>query len=180
MGSENSRDKIIRLNKGKIGPNLLYNIKSKYIIKQIAENLRKIKLLKLINYNKTIQEKLEIKLDDYKDYSLIEIELIPKKQKITSNYFINYNKKTKKYFHIYYNENKEEIDRNYFIWDDEVKKVKIVIDNQIKSLKDLFSECICIQTINFITFKRNGIKDMSKMFYKCLVEEINFNNFDTS
>ena len=74
MGAENSKDKIRKLNKLVSGTNLLYNIKSKYIMKQIIDNLQKIKILKLINYNKSLREKLEISTDDYKEYSLIKIE----------------------------------------------------------------------------------------------------------
>ena len=179
MGSEISKNKIRKLNKQVSSTNLLYNIKSKYIMKQIVENLHKIKILKLINYNKNIQEKLEISLNDYKDYSLIELELMPKAQKITSNFFINYNKKDEKYFHIYFNDQTKEIHRNYFIWNDEVKKVKIIINSKIKSFTNLFSESICIKTINFINFKNNNIKNMNRMFFNCLVETINFNNFNT-
>ena len=56
-------------------------IKSKYILKQIAEHLIKKRLFKIINYNKLIQEKLDIRIIDYKKYyEQIEIELIPIKQ----------------------------------------------------------------------------------------------------
>lgn len=40
--------------------NLLKNIKSKYILKIIFENLSKHNLMKLIKYNKNLQEKHEI------------------------------------------------------------------------------------------------------------------------
>ena len=48
--------------------NLLKNIKSKYILKQIANNLELNKLLYLIKYNKYIQNKLDIGIIDYKMY----------------------------------------------------------------------------------------------------------------
>ena len=51
-------------------------IKSKYILKQITDHLTKNKLLKIINYNKLIQNKLDIGIIDYKKYyEQIEIEL---------------------------------------------------------------------------------------------------------
>ena len=64
-------------------------IKSKYILKQIAEHLIKKRLFKIINYNKLIQEKLDIRIIDYKKYyEQIEIELIPININ-EKNYFIN-------------------------------------------------------------------------------------------
>ena len=55
--------------------NLLKNIKSKYILKQIADNLELNQLLYLIKYNKYIQNKLDIGIFDYKMYKKIEIEM---------------------------------------------------------------------------------------------------------
>ena len=53
-------------------------IRCKYILKQITEHLTKNKLLKIINYNKLIQNELDIGIIDYKKYyEQIEIELIP-------------------------------------------------------------------------------------------------------
>ena len=53
------------------------------------------------------------------------------------------------YFHIYFNNNKEEIKRNYIDEDEEIKIIKIIIDYQVKSLKELFSYCEYIKSINF-------------------------------
>ena len=64
-------------------------IKSKYILKQITEHLTKKRLFKIINYNKLIQEKLDIRIIDYKKYyEQIKIELIPININ-EKNYFIN-------------------------------------------------------------------------------------------
>ena len=180
MGSEIANSKTNRLNNGKFKENILYNIKSKVVMKKIVEKIQKLTLLKLFNYNKKIQLKLDLTLDDYKSNSLIEIELIPKDQGISNNFFINYDKNTKKYFHIFFDDNKEEVDRNYFLWNDQVQKIRIVIDVHIKSFKELFSDCICIKTIDFLLFKRRGIKDMSKMFYNCLAENIHLHSFNSS
>ena len=48
--------------------------------------------------------------------------------------------KKKIYYHIYFNDNKEEVKNKYEInKKDKVKKIKIIIDYQVKSFKDLFS-----------------------------------------
>ena len=45
--------------------NFLKQIRSKYILKQIFDNLKENKLLEIIRYNKNIQKKLNKKLNDY-------------------------------------------------------------------------------------------------------------------
>ena len=57
--------------------NLLDDIRSKYILKKIFENIQKKKSLNIIKYNKNIQERLEIGIDDYEKYGIVEIEIIP-------------------------------------------------------------------------------------------------------
>ena len=142
---------------------VLKKIKSKYIVMRIFENLKQIKLLDIIHYNKKYQKLMNIKLKDYKNEFLnIEIEIIPKEN--LYGQFINHNNKG---LHIYFNDNKEEIKRNKLIKDDKVTKIKIIINHKIKSLSRLFSHCNCIKKINFIKFKRDDIKDMSHMFHKC-------------
>ena len=162
------------------------NIKSKYILQVIFANLREKKLLKLIKYNKNIQSKLNRDINDYIKYYeynkkiIIEIITISKNYK---NYFIKYKEEDERYFHIYFNDEKEEIllCKNYFDYDKNVTKIKIIIDEQITSFEGLFSECICIEKINFIKFNRKDITDMSYMFYKCKsLKEINFYNFNTT
>jgi hypothetical protein len=66
-------------------------IKSKLILKRIMMHLIKKKLFKIINYNKLIQNKLDIGIIDYKKYyEQIEIEIIPNNYD-DINYFINFN-----------------------------------------------------------------------------------------
>ena len=60
---------------------LLNNIKSKYIIVKIFENVQTNIFLNLIRYNKTFQKRLNKNIDDYKDYSKIEIEIFPEEEK---------------------------------------------------------------------------------------------------
>ena len=49
--------------------NLLKDLKSKYIIEQIFDNLPKGKSLIIIKYNKKIKDRMNINIKDYKDYS---------------------------------------------------------------------------------------------------------------
>ena len=54
------------------------------------------------------------------------------------------NENDKKYYHIYFNGNKEEIKRNYLNENENVSKLKIIIDYQVKSFKKLFYSAIVI------------------------------------
>ena len=166
-------------NKNNIIEKSLNNIKSKYILKKIVDNLIKAKLLKLIKYNKLLKERLELGIIDYKNnFEQIEIELIPivKKDK---NIFINFTSK-KGYYHIYFNNEVKEIKRYYFTRKDNVKKIKVIIDNEVKSLEKLFQYCNCIEKINFIKFNREDINNMNCMFSGCVsLKDLNINNFKT-
>ena len=59
----------------------LNNIKSDYFIQKICDYLTRKKSLEIFKYNKNIQKRLNININNYKEYSeiysLIEIELIP-------------------------------------------------------------------------------------------------------
>ena len=46
----------------------LRDIKSKYIIQQIFDNLQKNKLLRIVQYNKNTQSILDLNINDYKEY----------------------------------------------------------------------------------------------------------------
>ena len=155
-------------------------IKSKYILKQITDHLTKNKLLKIINYNKLIQNKLDIGIIDYKKYyEQIEIELIPINED-NINYFINIKDEHKSYYHIYFNNDKNEKKQNYFNKNDNITKINIIIDNEIKSFEKLFYKCKCIEKIRFIKYNRNDINNMSYMFSVCSsLKELNLNNFNT-
>ena len=119
------------------------------------------KKLLIVKYNKKIQNRINLSVKDYKEYSEtftpIEIEIIPAKDKYGK--FININKNVELYYHIYFNDNKEEIKNKYFILEeDKVTKIKIIIDYQVKSFKGLFYDCKCIESINFKKFYRNNVK----------------------
>jgi len=161
----------------------LEKIKSKYILQLVLDNLTKRKLLEVIKYNKKLQKRKNITINDYKDYLLIyspiEVEIIPAKNKYGK--FININNGDEIYFHIYFNNNKKEIKRDYLKENEHIKKIKVIIDYQIMSFEDLFENCKCIESIYFKKFKRNNIINMCGMFYKCLsLQKLNLSNFNTS
>ena len=146
------------------------NIKSNYILKKLFNNMEKIITLRIIKYNINMQKRLNININDYKDFSgnfsSIKLEIIPIQNKYGD--FININEEEdKKYFHIYFNNNKKEIKKTELNKKDKVSKINIIIDYQIKSFKKLFYYCKCIESINFKQFNRNNITDMSGMFYGC-------------
>ena len=162
---------------------IIENIKSRYILSKIYNNMTKKKKLEIVKYNKKIQNRINLNVKDYKEYSEtftpIEIEIIPTKDKCGK--FININKNNELYYHIYFNDDKEEIKNKYEIneeddytedgmikrenyyeyyidEEDKVTKIKITIDHQVKSFKKLFEYCYCIKSINFKKFYRNNIK----------------------
>ena len=60
-------------------------------------------------------------------------------------------------------------------------KIKIIIDYPVKSFKELFYKCRCIESINFKKFYRNNITDMRYMFFGCSsLKELNLSNFNTN
>ena len=155
----------------------LAKIRSKYIIIKIFDNLKKNKLLNNINYNKKYQKLMNKKLIDYKrEYSKIEIEIIPEK-----NSYGEFIKISKNGYHIYFNNNKEETKRKKINKGEKVNKIKVIIDYKIKSLSNLFDGCNCIKKINFTKFNNEDITNMSGMFYECSsLKELNFSNFNTN
>ena len=138
--------------------NILNSIKSKYIQKEIFKFLSKYKYFKIIQHNKNLQVKLQLDIDDYIEYyksiPKIEIKLLISNNLLydDNNIFIVY-KGDASYYHIYFDDKKEEILRNYLTNSDKVKAIKILIDNEIKSLSTLFRWCRCIKEISFTKFK---------------------------
>ena len=155
------------------------NIKSKHILKQIFNKLHKTTFLKIIKHNKYIQNIFGLELNDFKDcYEKIIIEIIPKqylKYTFDENYFIRIKNNEEPYFHIYFDNDKEEIKRAFIKKNESVRKIKVIIDYEIKSFFNLFHNCEIIEKINFIQFNRKDINDMSYMFFGCsALKEINF------
>ena len=195
MGAHNSTRKDKQKDKGKdkaknkVKPrniknlkNEFENVRSKYILQKILEILPKKRTLAIVKYNKKLQEKLNLNINDYKEYSesfsSIEIEIIPANNSYGK--FININYYSDKY-HIYFNNNrKEEIKRNQLNWNENVSKINIIIDYAVKSLDELFYNCYNVKSINFKRFYRNNIENMSRMFYNCTsLQEINLLNCNT-
>ena len=112
------------------------SLKSRYILSKIYDNMTKKKKLEIVKYNKKVQNRLDLGVKDYKEYSEtftpIEIEIIPTKDKYGK--FININKNDKLYYHIYFNDNKEEIKNKYKI----NKKDKVTKINIIKQAKEIY------------------------------------------
>ena len=158
-------------------------IRNKYVLQQLFEHLNQRIFLKIIKYNKKLQKNLNIGHKEYKKYCEIEIEIIPTEDKYNRLFpFINFNNKEEEsYYHIYYDDNKNQKkgkNRNYIGYN--IKKIKIIIDYQVKSFCKLFKNCCCIKSINFIKFNRNDITNMSYMFYRCSsLKELNLSNFNT-
>ena len=123
--------------------NSLEKIRSKCVLKKIFNHLNTNIKLNIIKYNKETQNKLNLTIKDYKEYqeiySKIEIEI--KRIENKSGKLININESEKSYFHIYFNNSNKEIKKNIINKSSQVKNIKIIIDYQVKSFKDLFIYC---------------------------------------
>ena len=115
MESKDTTSKLNRKEQSKTinSNNMLNNLKSDYFIRKLFEYMSKKKSLETIKYNKNIQKRMDININDYKDYSekytSIELEIIPMKDKYGK--YINFEEKDKEYYHIYFDDSKEEIKR---------------------------------------------------------------------
>ena len=80
---------------------LFRNLKSKYIIQKIFNNLLKKKSLDIIKYNKNIKNRVNISIKDYKEYSEIYSQIEIKIKPVYNKYgqFININKESEIYDH---------------------------------------------------------------------------------
>ena len=92
------------------------NIKSDYFLEKVFNNIMKKRCLNILKYNKNIKKRINININNYKEYSekysSIEIEIKPVKNGFGG--FIYFKKEDENYYHIYFNNNKEEIKRQYF------------------------------------------------------------------
>ena len=161
------------------------NVNSKYILQLLFNILNKKRLLEIIKYSKKTQQRLDITIKDYKEYSYnyssVEIDIIPAKNKYGN--FIKYiNDEMESYYHIYFNNNsKKEIKRNYLYESDYIQSIKIRIGYQVNSFQELFADCECIESLSFQYFIRDNIKNMNSMFYGCSsLKGINFIRFNTN
>ena len=174
----------ITLNKGKLRGKI-ENVKSKYILQKIFNNIIKDKTIKIVKYNKNIQNKININIDDYEKYwaekyEIVEIEIIPAKNKYGK--FINiYDKNKYKYCHIFFNNNyKKQIKRNFLKKDENVSKINITLYKQFNYFIRLFYECNCIEYISFKKYYRNKNFIFSHMFGRCYsLKEANISNLNS-
>ena len=141
-------------------------IKTDYFLEKVFNILRKKKTLNIVKYNKNIKKRINININDYKEYSekysSIEIEIKPVSNRYSE--FIKFKEEEEIYYHIYFNNNEEEIKRKYISKDEEIKIIRIKIDYQIKSFEKLFHNCKFIESIYFQKFYRNNINNMNSMF----------------
>ena len=118
----------------------LRNLKSDYFIQKFFEYIPERISLEIIRYNKSIQKRINININHYKayseKYSSIELDIIPMKGEYGK--LININEEDKKYFHIYFNDNKKKEIENTSLYKNNVSKISIIIDYQIKSFSKLF------------------------------------------
>ena len=159
------------------------NLKNELVLRKVFNILDKKKSLDIVKYNKNLRKRINININDYKEYSekysSIEIEIKPV-NKIFGN-FINLRKKDKKYVHTYFDRNEEEIKRNFTYENEEIKIIEIIIDHQIETFEDLFYNCKSIESIYFKKFCRTNINNMRYMCYGCSsLKELNLKNFNTN
>ena len=158
---------------------MLLNIKSHYFMQLLFSYNKEIKNLKLLKYNKELQKREGINIETYKYFRKIEIEIIPHKEKLQClrEYiknpenviykFINYTNKDKPYFHIYFNDSELEAYRNYIRLDENISKIKVIIDYKFKAISELFNKITGMKEIKFIRFNRNDCEKLTSMFYSC-------------
>ena len=158
------------------------NINNDSFLEKVFAYMKKNKSLNIMKYNQKLQKRLNLSINDYKEYSQlytpIEIELKPLENKYGK--FINVCDKEKEYYHIYFDNSNEEVKRNYLNENENIESIKIIIDYNVKSLKGLFRYCFCNEIIIFKKFYRNKITDMSDMFeYDQQIKQIDFSSFKT-
>ena len=112
------------------------NLKSDFIFKKIISFMERNKSLSIMQYNKKLQKRLNININDYRECAKIEIEL----KLVEGEYgkFINIPKKDKEYYHIYFDNSNKDDKRRYVNYYEKVKMIKIIIDYQAKSFEKLF------------------------------------------
>ena len=158
---------------------IFVDMKSQTVLQRVFNNLSKSKKLKMVKYNKSLKGRLNLNNRDYKEYGEVKIEIKPVKNEFGK--FINIKKGEESYYHIYFNDDKEEIKRNYFNENDNVTNINIIIDYQVKSFRELFNWCKCIESISFKRFYLNNINNMDSMFGDCSsLKEINLSHFNTN
>ena len=162
----------------------LNSVKNKNVLSRIIKGHLKLKIyLKLINRNKALQSRLNISNKSYHDYCRIIFELIPIKpnQNDNKNYFINF-RGDMSFLHIYINDNEEEYDKTYLTKNDNINKIRVEIDFEVKYIFELFKDCTCLKEIKLVKYIRKDITDLSNLFKGCSmltnldINKLNINN----
>ena len=179
MNTENTDNKL----KQNLSKTIFDNLKTDYFLIKILDYTTKKKSLEILKYSKKLQKRLNLNINDYKKYSqyysLIELTLTLDNYK-KNDKFINIPDSKREYYHIYFDDSIEEIKRNYLNEKENIKMIKIIINHQVKSFKNLFDRCKCISSILFKKFYRIDITDMSFMFFGCSsLKELNISNLIT-
>ena len=161
------------------------NLKSDYFLIKLFNHMKINKSLAILKYNKEIQKRLNININNYQEcsqlYLSIELELELADYKYDKCSFIIIPDNEKEYYHIYFDNSNEEIKRTYLDKNEKVKIIRIKIDYPVKSFKGLFESCEFISSIFFKKFYRNNINDMSHMFNGCSsLTKLNISNFITN
>lgn len=162
---------------------MLKKVNSKYILQQIMKEYLDEKIyLKLVKYNKNLRRKLNIKKIDYINFSeRVIIDLYPRNRLDRGQHpFININENKRQYFHIYFDDNITEENRTYITENDRVNRIRIIIENEIKSFAKLFRFCNCIERINFVKCDNKKITNLDSIFMHCSsLIDINISNLKT-
>ena len=172
------------LDNNSINKNLLFKIRSNYILARICNHLNVHKKLEILHYNKCLQSTLDIKLIDYMNYSdsLRDIVILIEKNNKPILKFINFDKNKEFCFKLFINNENIALNSNTdYIKLKKTEKIRIIIGKNINSLKYLFRNLIYFNYINFIEFSKKCIFDMSFMFCDCSsLEFINLENIITN
>ena len=165
---------------------VLEKIKSDYFLMKLLDIMKKNRMFEIVKYNKKLQKRLNLSINDYKEYfneyTSIEIELRVKNDRYYEEKFINIPYRNEKHYHIYFDNSSEEINRNYLEKDEKVETIKIIIDNPITSFRRLFYECGFVVSVFFKKFNRKNITDMSDMFrFEIIssIKKLDLSNFKT-
>ena len=182
--NNNSKDKEMKQTKSNL---VLEKIKSDYFLMKLLDIMKKNRMFEIVKYNKKLQKRLNLSINDYKEYfneyTSIEIELRVKNDRYYEEKFINIPYRNEKHYHIYFDNSSEEINRNYLEKDEKVETIKIIIDNPITSFRRLFYECGFVVSVFFKKFNRKNITDMSDMFRfeitTSSIKKLDLSNFKT-
>ena len=163
-------------------------LKSDYFLRKLFAIMKKGKSLKIFKYNKKLQKRLNLSINDYQKfsqlYTSIEIEVkLDDTKKYKNNILIYIPDEEKDFYHIYFDNSKEEIKRTKknYLKREKVNTIKIIIDYQVMSFENLFNGCYYIKSICFKKFYRTNIIDMSEMFFECSsLRELDISNLKTN